>query len=615
MLKKSKSVFLLLALLALTCQPLLAADTCGLAQEIAGKAAKKFSSDQSAGLKLFIKAQQLCPEDASLNYNLGVAYYQYGRLADAQQSLETAVKIDDRRASWLNNLAAVMLERGTDAGQTLGYAKKAAQLDKNTAAIQTTLVQAELASGNLDEAMTTAQNAQQKWPSDKSVLSAYEMALDAALAHNLELIQQGQAQAGLDGLKGMSDVPQAARAYILALNSLGRTEDALAAGLQAKQKFPGDRAISDAVEDVADVMVQSLYADYQAGKGGSAVAQARDMAKKYPAVVAFQVTSDKLLEAFLAEAVEIEAPKSIARSQPRAGGGRADALLAGLSTNRATTQTDLTLKVDVDVNIPRGAIKRPYAVAVVIGNQNYARQNRGVGDVRWAGRDARVMQKYLVEVLGYDPKNIVYATDTTSGDLRNIFGSKDNPRGKLYNMVRKGESEVFVYYVGHGAPGPDGRSAYLVPVDAEADFIVNNGYPLDLFYQVMRDLPAKSKTVVLDACFSGDSPAGALFKNISPAMVRNVRAIQDVENSVIFSSADKDQVSTWYNAKRHSMFTYFFLKGLGGEADADRNKSITAGEMQAYLGKEVPYWAQREANRSQTPLMTGKAESVMVELR
>ncbi len=613
--KLVRLLFLTTALLGLVCQPLLAADTCGLASEIAGKGAQKFTSDQASGLKLFIKAQQLCPDDASLSYNLGVAYYQYGRLADAQSALEKAVQLDGSRSAWLNNLAAVMLEQGVNASQALEYARKASRLDKGSPSVQATLIQAELATGNLEAAMTTAQQAKQKWSSDKSIQSAYAQALDATLAHNLELIKNGQTQAGLAGLKKLSNIPDAARAEVLALNSLGRTEDALSAGLAAQKSFPGDREIGDALEDVADVMVQNLYANYQAGKGGSAVAQARDLAKKYPAVSAFQTTSDKLLEAFLAEAVEIEVPKAVARSKKSSGGGKADQLLAGLSTGTNNASTDLNLKVDVDDNIPRGAVKRPHAVAVVIGNQNYASQDRGIGDVRWAGRDARVMQKYLVEVLGYDPQNIIYETDTTSGDLRNIFGSKDNPRGRLHNFVRSGESEVFIYYVGHGAPGPDGKSAYLVPVDAQADFIANNGYPLDLFYQVLRDLPVKSKTVVLDACFSGDSPAGALFKNISPAMVKNVRALQDVENSVIFSSADKDQVSAWYNAKRHSLFTYFFLKGLGGAADANRNKSITAGEMQAYLGKEVPYWAQREANRSQTPLMSGKADAVMVELR
>jgi uncharacterized caspase-like protein len=170
-------------------------------------------------------------------------------------------------------------------------------------------------------------------------------------------------------------------------------------------------------------------------------------------------------------------------------------------------------------------------------------------------------------------------------------------------------------YVGHGAPGPEGKTAYLVPVDAQADYIANNGYPLDLFYSVIEKLPAKSVTVVLDACFSGDSPAGSRFKNISPAMVKNINPLREVKNTVIFSSADKDQVSTWYPVKRHSMFIYWFLKGLGGGADGNSDKSISATEMKSYLQKEVPYWAQREANREQKPLMTGNGDTVLALLK
>ncbi len=615
MLKYMGSFLVILPFLFGAGWPVLAADTCGLAQEIAAKAAKEFTVDRVTGLKLFIKARQLCPDGAILNYNLGVAYYQYGRLAEAQEALQTAVKLEPKRAGWLNNLAAVMLERGDNPGQALDYARQAARLSSASPSIQGTLVDAEMAVGNFEAALDVARKAKQAWPDDSAVQAAYASAVDSVLAHNLELVKQGQTEAGLTGLQRMGNIADAVRARVLVLNSLGRTEDALQAGLEGQQTFAGNRAIADALDEVADVLVQQLYADYRSGQAGTAVAKARDLAKNFPSVQRFQETSDKLLEAFLAEAVDIEVPKAVARRQPAHNGGRADQVLAGFSAGSTAASTNLELKIDVDENIPHGAIKRPYAVALVIGNRNYARQNRGIGDVKWAGRDARIMQKYLVEVLGYDPKNIIYATDTTSGDLRNIFGSKANPRGRLHNYIRAGESDLFIYYVGHGAPGPDGTSAYLVPVDAEADYIANNGYPLDLFYQVLADLPAKSKTVVLDACFSGDSPAGALFKNISPAMVRNVRALRQVENSVIFSSADKDQVSTWYDSKRHSMFTYFFLKGLGGQADADGNKAITAGEMQAYLDKEVQYWAQRETNRTQTPLMTGNAKSVLAELR
>lgn len=61
--------------------PAIAADSqCALAKKIGEKAAQKFKKDKTEGLKLFIKAHGLCPDDARLNFNLGLAYYKYGNL-------------------------------------------------------------------------------------------------------------------------------------------------------------------------------------------------------------------------------------------------------------------------------------------------------------------------------------------------------------------------------------------------------------------------------------------------------------------------------------------------------------------------------------------------------
>lgn len=99
----------LLATLLLTLEaPALTADNCEIAWQVAEQAATSFAKDQAAGLKLFIQAQQFCPEDAGLNYNLGMAYAEYGRAVDALPLLERAVQGKEATAIWRNNLAAVL---------------------------------------------------------------------------------------------------------------------------------------------------------------------------------------------------------------------------------------------------------------------------------------------------------------------------------------------------------------------------------------------------------------------------------------------------------------------------------------------------------------------------
>jgi hypothetical protein len=63
-------------------------------------------------------------------------------------------------------------------------------------------------------------------------------------------------------------------------------------------------------------------------------------------------------------------------------------------------------------------------------------------------------------------------------------------------------------------------------------------------------------------------------------------------------------VANWYPAKKHGLFTYFFLKGLKGDADLNSDRRVTVREMKQYLIDQndgVPYWSGRVHQRTQTP--------------
>jgi len=271
-------------------------------------------------------------------------------------------------------------------------------------------------------------------------------------------------------------------------------------------------------------------------------------------------------------------------------------------------------RADVDRAIPRGPKGEPYDVAVVIGNRNYSAS--GSPDVEYAANDARTMREYLVSALGFDPANIIFLEDATLTRLNEVFGTRDDHRGKLFKWVKPGLSRVFVYYVGHGAPDQETGEAYFVPVDANPQYITTSGYKLSTFYANLAKLPAARKTVVIDACFSGSSPKGALFKGVSGLMAR-LKAEPGAPGAadLLLTSTGTNQVAGWYPEKGHSLFTYFFLKGLQGEADTDKNGTITMGEMRAYLNDKVPYMARRLTGNEQQPVMTGPDNDVLITFK
>jgi hypothetical protein len=125
--------------------------------------------------------------------------------------------------------------------------------------------------------------------------------------------------------------------------------------------------------------------------------------------------------------------------------------------------------------------------------------------------------------------------------------------------------------------------------------------------------------VVIDACFSGSSGGSGsanermLLKRISPVSIHIDKDMLSRENSAVFTSASGDQVSSWYSEKKHSLFTYYFLKALQGNADSNKDNMLTLSEIKDYIDDKVPYMARRLNNRVQTPgLQTLDRNKVLV---
>lgn len=264
---------------------------------------------------------------------------------------------------------------------------------------------------------------------------------------------------------------------------------------------------------------------------------------------------------------------------------------------------NLDENIDVTNVIPSHAMDNPDAVAIIIGNRDYHATN----SVRYALNDARIMKRYLIEVLGYKRENVIIRENATKGDFEYLFGNHSNYKGRLYNMIKADVSDVFVFYSGHGAPGLNDKKGYLVPIECQPNSVELSGYSLDLFYQNLARIPARSRTVVIDACFSGVN----FYKNISPIIIRTKSSILDDDNTVVFTSSSGSQVSTWYNSQSQGLFTFMLFKAFQHpyEVDQDNNRELTYQEVYDYIAhdqKGVPYYARRLHDIEQTPTIYGK---------
>ncbi|HNQ67274.1 MAG TPA: caspase family protein [Bacteroidales bacterium] len=262
--------------------------------------------------------------------------------------------------------------------------------------------------------------------------------------------------------------------------------------------------------------------------------------------------------------------------------------------------------------IPLTKSKRPDAVAIVIGVEKY----ENMPPAPYAAKDAQVMTKYFKDVLGID-KVITYINKEVSGFIfMNIF---DPNLGQLQKIINKGQTEVYVYYSGHGIPDKDGKDVYLFPYDGKIEMLDVMGYSLNKLYKNLDMLGAKSVTVILDACFSGSSRASNMYiaENVSQTkgtriVPREVRPWESNSNFSVFTSSKDEQTSVGFDESGTGLFTYFLVIGLQGEADLNDDKVIYASELRKYVSEKVSE-TSRKIRGEQTPQFYGNDDFIIVE--
>jgi len=274
----------------------------------------------------------------------------------------------------------------------------------------------------------------------------------------------------------------------------------------------------------------------------------------------------------------------------------------------------IVLASDVDtINPKSGMAPDPNTIAVLMGASNY--KHKDVVKVEYALRDMYVMRDYLVKILGFTEDNVFAIEDPVLSDLTTWFGTPMSPDGKLARKASVlSKPKVFIYYSGHGVPSLSTGDPFLVPTDCDPNYPEQGGYSLKQLYENLEVLDAADVTVIIDACFSGSSPQGTLIKDASPLIMEPLDfQKQTPAEFTVLTAAGGRQVANWLNTEKHGLFTYYFLKGLKGNAD-DGDNQLTWGELKAYVESQVSK-AAADLDREQIPVFSGDEEKVIMNLR
>ena len=244
----------------------------------------------------------------------------------------------------------------------------------------------------------------------------------------------------------------------------------------------------------------------------------------------------------------------------------------------------------------------PKKWALVVGIEKYSH----LPPVEFAGADARTAANYFTNLLGVPERNVIL--------LENEKATRSAVTSKLKDYLPNNlevDSVLYVYFAGHGMPDVATGEPYLMFFDSEATNVARTGYPLKEALADIGAMKIRNAFLFTDACFSGMAARGdkMLVPGARPAAIR----VDDVNLAtgriVAFSASTGSQLSHAYRDKRHGLFTYYLLAGIQGQADSDKDGSVTLGKLYVFVKENVER-VSRRTTMEQVPSITPRIENV-----
>lgn len=231
--------------------------------------------------------------------------------------------------------------------------------------------------------------------------------------------------------------------------------------------------------------------------------------------------------------------------------------------------------------------------AVVVGVRSY--RHASVAARRFAENDARAVADALTRG-GVKPANMRVLHDS-SGDAPTLGRVNDALGDWLYDRAGARDS-VVIYFAGRGVK--DDERAYLLPRDADPGLPESTALDLERLESFVRRLRARQVLIVLDVPFVRISGGFAGVPTEQQAMTLITRR---AGRAVIAASGGNEEALELASLK-HGLLTHYLVRGLDGDADADRDGVVTGPELFAHVERKVDEHASNLGTR-QRPVMYG----------
>jgi hypothetical protein len=228
--------------------------------------------------------------------------------------------------------------------------------------------------------------------------------------------------------------------------------------------------------------------------------------------------------------------------------------------------------------------------ALIIGVSRYKYHDGGLTDLAYPDADARSIRDFLQrrEGGGFNASDISY--------LENEQATTDGVRGALARILpRAGTNDLlFIFIAGHGAPDPYApQTLYFLLHDTKVADMPRTALPMTELQEILdNSVRAERVVIFVDTCHSAGLSGEKLVatRGIENNLINLYATRLYTETGrAVLTSSDVNEVSReserWGGG--HGIFTWALLEGLRGEADANADNLITAGELFVFVRDRV----------------------------
>jgi len=244
--------------------------------------------------------------------------------------------------------------------------------------------------------------------------------------------------------------------------------------------------------------------------------------------------------------------------------------------NKKTTRG--TQRGVVPVGAPASRLSTGPYHALVIGNNDYVY----LGKLNTAVNDATAVAQLLQARYGFQTKLLKNATRS---DIMTALAE--------YRQTLKENSNLLIYYAGHGYNDRDVGEAYWLPVNAKNNNN-DNWISADDITRAVRAISSLHIIIVADSCYSGDLTRGSFNIELGERSAVLIKRLKSKSRTLMASGGDEPVPDSGPGG--HSIFAGAFLRAL----DQIQESAFTASDL--FRNIETPV-AQKSGQMPQYDLI------------